>query len=185
VVREGRQGVGDPQARATVLREAEGTSHQRARGPGVLDLAGDLVEVRLAVVAVEERLGVEEVDLARPSVREQADDGLGARRGVRRPRLEVARVPGALEVAPVEVRERRTVEPGGWSPAAARPKKPQSSSVGTIPAPKWFSRTRFTALRMSAAFSASSENVGPLASSFSRRKRPIGFRARAAPPVPP
>ena len=49
-----------------------------------LDLAGDLVEVRLAVVLVERRLGIEQIHLARAAVHEQVDDGLGLRREVRR-----------------------------------------------------------------------------------------------------
>ena len=55
-----------------------------------LDLAGDLVEVRLAVVLVEHRLGVEQVHLARAAVHEQMNDGLGLRLEVRRAGPEVA-----------------------------------------------------------------------------------------------
>ena len=54
-----------------------------------LDLAGDLVDVGLAVMLVEHRLRVEQIHLARAAVHEQVNDGLGLRREVRLPRLEV------------------------------------------------------------------------------------------------
>ena len=76
-------------AALAVLGELERAAHQRAGVLDDLDLAGDLVEVRLAVMLVEHRLGVEQVHLARAAVHEQVDDRLRLRREVRRPRLEV------------------------------------------------------------------------------------------------
>ncbi len=86
-----RHHLGDPGATPAVSGELERAAHQR---PGVLDeldLPGDLVEVGLAVVFVERRLGVEQVHLARPAVHEQVDDRPGLRGEVRLARLEVGR----------------------------------------------------------------------------------------------
>ena len=53
-----------------------GERHGRAG----LALGGQIGRHRLAVVAVEHRLGVERVDVRRPAVHEQVDDPLGPRR---------------------------------------------------------------------------------------------------------
>ena len=79
-VGEVRHRVGDPRAALAVPGELERAAHDRAGALDDLDLAGDLVEVALAVLLVEHRLGVEQVHLARAAVHEQMDDGLGLRR---------------------------------------------------------------------------------------------------------
>ena len=88
---EVRHHLRDPRAALAVPGELERAAHQGAGVLDELDFARDLVEVRLAVVLVERRLGVEQVHLAGAAVHEQMDDRLGLGREVRRARLEVDR----------------------------------------------------------------------------------------------
>ena len=48
-----RHGVGDPHAALAMLGEFERAAHRAPGALRILDLAGDLVEVRLAVMLVE------------------------------------------------------------------------------------------------------------------------------------
>ncbi len=68
-----REQVADFDPALAVLLELEGRAHGRAG----LALGGQIGRHRLAVVAVEHRLGVERVDVRRPAVHEQVDDPLG------------------------------------------------------------------------------------------------------------
>jgi hypothetical protein len=78
-----RHGIGHPHAALAMLSELERAAHQCAGATRVLDFAGDLAEVRVAVVLVEHRLRIEQVHLAGAAVHEQMDDRFGLRREVR------------------------------------------------------------------------------------------------------
>jgi len=86
-----RQHVCNPHPALPVLRELEGAAHQ---GPGalrILDFAGDLVEIRAAVVLVQLRLGIEQVHLTGAAVHEQVDHTAGFGRNMRRSGHEIGR----------------------------------------------------------------------------------------------
>ena len=86
---EVRQHVRYPHAAPAMPGELIGAAHE---GTGVLyvfDLAGDLVEVLLAVMLVEHRLGIKQVHLTGAAVHEKMDNGRGLGREVRRARPQV------------------------------------------------------------------------------------------------
>ena len=58
---------------------------ERISAPVLRSVAIDAAGQRLAVVAVEHRLGIEAVDLRQAAVHEQEDDVLGPRRMIREP----------------------------------------------------------------------------------------------------
>ncbi len=111
-----RHRVGNPHAALAVLGEVEGAPHQRAGALRILDLARDLAEVRLAVMLVEHRLGVEQIHLTGAAIHEQMNDRFGFRLEMRRAGFEIARgflrqVPGE-EILAEKLGQRGTVEPG-------------------------------------------------------------------------
>ena len=84
-----RHQIRKPDPRLTVLCELERAPHQSAYLFRYGQIGGNLVEVGLSVVLVQERLGVEQVHLAGTAVHEQMDDGSRLGRQVRLARLQV------------------------------------------------------------------------------------------------
>ena len=130
-----RHGIGDPGAALSVAGELKRAAKQRPGRARVFHLAGDLVEIRLAVQLVQQRLGVEQIHLARPAIHEQVDHA--GRRGpvMRWARLQVINPALGMFTAggfarlrvfsePIARQQRRQRRPK--HPAADRRQKPTS-----------------------------------------------------------
>src|SRR5579884_589498 len=102
-----------------MLGESKGAAHQGAGGADILDFPGDSVEVGLAVMLVEHRLGIKQVHLTGAAVHEEVNDGLGFRRKMRRTRFEIRdraiRLCGGYTepIAAKQIRQGGTVNPTG------------------------------------------------------------------------
>ena len=107
----------DLHAAGAVSRKFERALEQGAGRGRVFHLAGDLVEIGLAMALLDLRFRIEEVHLARAAVHEQLDDRPGGWFVMGRARLEAGRTfwLGLLESASVEIPgeqrgERRALE---------------------------------------------------------------------------
>ena len=120
VLRDVRQRLGELGAALAVLAKAKRALEQVA---GDAFIVGDLSGRRLAVVAIEHRLGVEQIDLARPAVHEELDDGAGLRREVRLPETNVMGC--AVQIG---LQQRREHEPA--EPPPARPRTSRRETFG-------------------------------------------------------
>ena len=104
----------------TVLGKPKRTPHQCPGRPGILDLTGNLVEIRLAVISSQFLLGIEQVHLAGTTVHEQVDHRLGLRlkmrllrRLVRKCRLRSQEPVRAIKVARQQPGQCRGAQPPG------------------------------------------------------------------------
>ena len=112
--REVRHRVGDPCAAPAMSREPERAPHDRAGALDELDLAGELIDVGLAVILVERGFGIEQIHLTWAAIHEEVNDGLGLGGEVRLPRFGVGRhIGGASGFHAEERRERGTVNATG------------------------------------------------------------------------
>ena len=132
-----RQRLGELQARPAVPGEPIRAAEQVA---GELLVVGHFLGRRLAVVFGEHRLGVEQIDVARPAVHEELDDGLGPRGLVRGARPDVKRpASGRRCLGPHAVDSprsaARTIPPKppprrGQRLAASRPQRASGRAIG-------------------------------------------------------
>src|SRR5262249_25463309 len=94
-----------------MLRELERAAHQRAGALRVLDFPRDLVEIGLTMMAVERRLGVKQVHLARPAIHEQMDDRARFGCDMRQARGEIGKSPfraSERTISAQQMRQRRS-----------------------------------------------------------------------------